>query len=304
MKYYLPIFLKNTNHNNIKIDENITIKKMTPRQREEFFGIKKIDISFHPKLNKYALRRIHPANADGRYDYKENLEHHIVNNTDTEIFGANYVVEINNCKYNELDNIAENLNLTFNISMPTSTRCYLQFEHDDLRVGFFSKFERALFSLNPLKLTKKDVEDLPIIYTKIKNLKNKEKIKFNLYFDGIHSQTSTELRFLSLVMALENMFLPDSKAELSLRLSLRISKIIGNKISKKNKKQVFDLTKELYDLRSHIIHGGYSTKLKYSKQKLNEIYAQTVNLLWVSLVEYINYPEKFKKEYLDDILKI
>jgi len=103
-------------------------------------------------------------------------------------------------------------------------------------------------------------------------------------------------------MALENIFLPEFSTELTLRLSLRISKIVGDKISKKNKKEVFELAAKIYNLRSHIVHGGYSKKQKYSKKKLNEIYAQTVNLVGVSLIEYINYPEKFEERYLSDIL--
>lgn len=292
MKYYLPIFLQNKNIKVLQINKNIKIRKITQKERVEFFGIKKIKFGFFH--NELLVSKIYLSNTTkGRHDYREWEMKHIVDQA-FDIFASNYVVEVKND--NNIDKIARNLNLSFNISKPTNTRCYLKFEHDVTNDMVLPGFEKPFTSLGYLNLTKRGLKDLPIIYKKIKDLNKKEKLKFELFMDGLHNQVSVELRFLSLVMALENMFLPDCNTELRLRFSLRIAKIINEKITKKDKKGVFELAVKIYDIRSKIVHNGCSKKLT------NAVYAQTVNLVWVSLVEYINYPKKFKEQYLKDVL--
>ncbi len=61
---------------------------------------------------------------------------------------------------------------------------------------------------------------------------------------GLHSATTDELKFLSFVTALENMYLPNIKNELNFRFALRIAHVLDGKITKKNKEELFKLAKK------------------------------------------------------------
>jgi hypothetical protein len=285
MIYYLPILLQNKNIK-LLIDENIKIRKITQEERVNFFGIEKIDFGF--KNNQVFINSINRSKKDnGRYGYTTFHIKHIMDGASS-IFASNYIVECSVKDIKETNEIIKNLDIAFNVSKPTNTRCSIGFKSGDSGVNFFDGYSYKEIPVGFLNFNKRDLVDFPVIYKKLKNLDQKERLKFELFMNGLHSQTSLDLRFLSLVMAFENMFLPEIKQELRFRFSLRIAEIVGSKISKKDKKGVFDMAKDLYDIRSDLIHNGYSKKLT------RMIYAEAVRLLWVSLVEYMNYPQKFQ----------
>jgi len=293
IKYYLPIFLDNDNVSILQLDKNIKIRKMTPKEKEDFFGIKKVD--FGIKNNAIFINQVHLSKTtSGRYGYNKMRWRHLMDGTEN-IFVSNYVVEISSD--DDIDDIVKNLNLSFNILNPTNTRCYLNFKQNDTSVGFFMEFEKTSINLGYLNFAKKeDLKNLSAIYKKINQLKKRERLKFELFMEGMHSQTSDELKFLSLVIALENMFLPGQSGELKFKFSLRIAKMTDGKIAKKNKKEVYDTVGKIYAIRSSIVHDGYSKNLT------SAMYAQTINILWVALVEYLNAPKNFEEKYLTDIL--
>jgi Apea-like HEPN len=64
-----------------------------------------------------------------------------------------------------------------------------------------------------------------------------------------------ELRLVLLMMALESLFSADDKSELAFRMSLRIAVLNGS--SDTHRKEMFETLKDLYDLRSRLVHGSW-----------------------------------------------
>lgn len=64
-----------------------------------------------------------------------------------------------------------------------------------------------------------------------------------------------ELRLVLLMMALESLFSTDDKSELAFRMSLRIAVLNGS--SDAHRKEMFAALKDLYELRSRLVHGSW-----------------------------------------------
>ena len=64
-----------------------------------------------------------------------------------------------------------------------------------------------------------------------------------------------ELRLVLLMMALESLFSTDDKSELAFRMSLRIAVLNGS--SDAHRKEMFETLRDLYDLRSRLVHGSW-----------------------------------------------
>lgn len=64
-----------------------------------------------------------------------------------------------------------------------------------------------------------------------------------------------ELQLVLLMMALEALFSTDEKSELASRMSLRIAVLNGS--SDAHRKEMFEALRDLYDLRSRLVHGSW-----------------------------------------------
>lgn len=64
-----------------------------------------------------------------------------------------------------------------------------------------------------------------------------------------------ELRLVLLMMALESLFSTDDKSELAFRMSLRIAVLNGS--GDASRKEMFETLRDLYDLRSRLVHGSW-----------------------------------------------
>lgn len=64
-----------------------------------------------------------------------------------------------------------------------------------------------------------------------------------------------ELRLVLLMMALESLFSTDDKSELAFRMSLRIAVLNG--ANDAHRKELFEALRDLYDLRSRLVHGSW-----------------------------------------------
>ena len=292
MKYHIPILLQNINIESLTIDRDIKIRNITLKEREDLFGIK--DIKFGFFKNHTHIDNIKISEKNGRYSYR-NFHMKEILESNEHIFASNYIIESDVDCMEEVDKICTDINISFNLLSPTNTKCRLGFKEGETDVSFFGNQNYKKCSFGPLFLEEDDISKLISIYKKVKNLNSKEKLKFDLFMDGLHNETSLELKFLSLVIALENMFLPDEGAELMLRFSLRVAGFV-EELAGENKKDIFELAKNIYNARSKIVHEGASSKLT------EDIYFKTVNLTRISLKEYLSNQSKFKKDHLNSFL--
>ena len=72
MKYFYPVVLKNKYLKPFKVADNIELRKLTSSEREEFFGLRKIDYVFSQKfrLGFIAINKTTPSvKQKGRYPY-------------------------------------------------------------------------------------------------------------------------------------------------------------------------------------------------------------------------------------------
>lgn len=107
---------------------------------------------------------------------------------------------------------------------------------------------------------------------------------------------SDELSLMLLIMAAEALFGDDDKSELSYRLSHRISVLNGG--SPKQRKNLFDLTRTLYGLRSRIMHGSLYRKGEGFIEVLREDISPFGNLVRASLLYFIALKGIGKRELL------
>lgn len=101
--------------------------------------------------------------------------------------------------------------------------------------------------------------------------------RFNYYYD----RPSVEDRFLDAMIAFENLLLPE-KDELSLRLALRTSNLLGASVEDKH--VIYEFMRKAYKIRSDIAHGS--------------AYDSVVNI-----TEGVSYPIDDFAERLEDYLR-
>jgi hypothetical protein len=114
------------------------------------------------------------------------------------------------------------------------------------------------------------------------------------FFDALsdHGQRD-ESRLISLVTALEMLYLPGGKGELNFRFALRIANLLRESPIKKQEE--FQKVKELYDLRSRIVHGD--DRVANLKVHL----ASAENIARESLLKYIVDRSMFTEEALNHV---
>jgi hypothetical protein len=103
--------------------------------------------------------------------------------------------------------------------------------------------------------------------------------------------------FIDCIIALENLFLKDTSQELGYKLRIRIAHLLGQNTD--HRKELFEFIKEAYSLRSTIVHGEKSQKLK----KLNDIYLlKTRKILRESIKYVLKNPNVWSGDKLDGIV--
>lgn len=98
-----------------------------------------------------------------------------------------------------------------------------------------------------------------------------------------------EDKIIDLSVAIECLF-SDDKQELSHKLSLRICTILGNNSNERN--VIFGFMKEIYNLRSKIVHGGVNNKegikLNQKRLHLRDIYLHFERMTRLCIQRYLN----------------
>jgi len=83
-----------------------------------------------------------------------------------------------------------------------------------------------------------------------------------IYFEGSHERTSDVERLIALAIALESLFSPSDRGELTFRISQSVAQFIGE--DAEERRRIFSDVREMYKKRSGLFHGTYDVE-KYNK---------------------------------------
>jgi hypothetical protein len=294
-KYFYPIILKNKKINPFNISPNVELRQLTTKEREDFFGLKKVDFTFSQKFpdGYIDFNKFVPSNRKSRCPYTKLFERGLFDGS-SDILASNYVLIIE-CS-NTPDFLLERLNLSFKLFKPTSTGGYVGFEENETDVHFHY-YMPIHGPFDYLHLKKNDLEKIKEIYSSVEKNKDDDKFKFwsELYSRSLQGdKTGIDLRFLLLIFSLESLYLPKRETELGFRLSIRLANLLSKYRFGKSE-DIYKQIREIYKVRSELVHNGKTNKLT------SEIYSELTNFVRISLNLYLKDRNLFSKKYLTDI---
>lgn len=156
-------------------------------------------------------------------------------------------------------------------------------------------------------IKKSDVPEILELYKKNNILKKDKKINFFLAKNRLSygmSKFHPEQAIIDYITGLEAIYIRGGSENLSFRLSILVAAIIGRSQSFRDKKKIFDFIKDMYNLRSRLVHGDRSKdSMKFISKNLNQQnLLQLEEYLRKSLKLFIKKPENFDEENLLRIL--
>jgi hypothetical protein len=147
-------------------------------------------------------------------------------------------------------------------------------------------------------LQSSEVESFRKFYHEFKFIENDPDVaiavrRFRFYYD----RPREEDRLIDSMVAFENLLLPE-KLELSLRLATRAANLLGK--TPEEKRRVFSLFREAYDVRSSIVHGDtYDTPIRISEKEtlsLADLVEQIEGYLRITIIELFRIWTKESKK--------
>ena len=106
-----------------------------------------------------------------------------------------------------------------------------------------------------------------------------------------------EDRLIDYMIGLETLYLPDGNAELSFRLSLRISFLLNS--NPNERKETYKFIRDMYDIRSNIVHGKQYTLTIENVILIEELLRKSLKL-WINSKENFLHKVKNAKNELED----
>lgn len=116
----------------------------------------------------------------------------------------------------------------------------------------FPHFENTVLG-KKCEITSSEVEELVELFNYILTEKDS---RFGVAYRRLASgleRRNTEDKLIDYMIGLETLYLPDGSAELSFRLSLRVSFLLFKK--QEERKTIFKFLRNIYNIRSQIVHG-------------------------------------------------
>lgn len=264
----------------LSIDSGATLRRITEKEVEELFGITNRQFYENNTLKSWS-----PANKPCFYPF-DTIFNHVVANTDF-IFASNYIL------VSSEENV-EKFNQALKLFYPGKSGTLIGFNTVQKSIHF--NYPNPNYKkLELIKIDSKDQDELIEIYSKVKGLTGDEKFELliELYLNALSGNgLRKETRFIDLCTILEILYLgSENNAELNFRLCLHVAKVFS-KFHDMNPSDTFKDLKELYNVRSKIIHVGKSDALSDETLKKMIEYARR------SLRSFINNPSIFKPENL------
>jgi hypothetical protein len=300
MKYHYPIILRNKKLGPFKFSQEVGILRLQSKEREEFFGLKKIDFVFQipPVFGHVAFNQAYPSKTKaGILPYSSRFQGAGPFAEIDDIFASNYIVVIDCDGIESRNSLIDKINLTFKLLQPTSTGAYIGFRKN---IPGFTVFPDKPIGgpFGYLYLKKQDIHRLKKIFILVNNNKDDSKFKLvsELYSRSISgTKNDFDIRFLMLTTALECLYLPEEpNQELTFRLCLRVANLFGL-LGNGKPQAIYEMVKEFYDIRSQIVHHGKSKNLNMKR------FVKLVEIIRLSIIHYLNNKSLFNKETLKNI---
>lgn len=176
------------------------------------------------------------------------------------------------------------------IGLPFCQHYIVEKENKLTGIGFLSEPRVSFYEETPYILEKFEISKLKIFWKNYHKLIQKKHSSFNVAirrFYILNQKFDQEDKLLDILIAFEALFLSET-AELSYRLSLRISKFLQEEYDSAS---LFDFIKRVYSIRSKIVHGSpiKSKDLKFNEDQLTlKIFnADLIEILRKALNKYI-----------------
>lgn len=200
---------------------------------------------------------------------------------------------------------------------PASGACpSFRYSHEQNRkeLKFYSGGDMGEFCGDELCINdRKDVEILKGYYNLISSPIGKDDRMVIIFNQMELAKHAAPLKFhamkiINLITILETLFLPETEQELSFRLKIRATKLLGKTLQEREK--IYSYIDAGYDLRSDIIHKGHipilqdilKNKVGGKKVTCVESISKINEYVWKSVKLYLKRPLLFGKEYLKKIV--
>lgn len=240
-----PITIKAEIRDPIDLVNGIRLRRITENEIYEFFGLKITERD----ENGFAKG----ATGPGIKHFFEPLTMAFIMPLWPKIISAQFVFEIEN------KNCANYLQQALKLHKEGSTGLFIG---KDLEThSWICMWPNPYYGSGAYSVDNNDIIEIGTLYERAKAINDKtydliiEKFLFALSGQNIREGN----RFLELVSILEILYLKGINQELGFRFSLYVSKIFEKYFSR-NAKQVFEDAKVIYDIRSDIVHSGFSDR--------------------------------------------
>ena len=273
-KFLAPLINFNYDEKELQITQNCLIRKITENENSIFNTITKEmpNIKYGDFLIDCSINKSKPEKEIGQHltEGRENIEKvlTLLRLIREDIVGYNFIIQ------------------------PYSKEDY------GYRITHWKHYELWFnppqdFKSGPYNLKKEEIGILEVLASNIIDQTYK---KFSLsieYFNKSYIEPYTPRdSLLDLMIALDSLYIRENQPELVYRLKMRIAHLLSNNFS--DRKNITELIKNAYDIRSQIIHGKKKPKITY------DFLFEIRNIVRNSIVIFLLNPEINKS--LDDII--
>ncbi|OGP83593.1 MAG: hypothetical protein A2Z08_10765 [Deltaproteobacteria bacterium RBG_16_54_11] len=288
-----PIVFKDFKKN-IKLSEQVVIRAVTKGEKEDIsrgyrIGYKFVDEG--PFRDKIQIESFTDPHGGGYLsEMSDNLKHFLA---------ANHCVELTLPApfLSRFHEEALKINLALKLFKLTSSGIFIWFNSDKHSEGRNDEY------LNPfngpfgyLTLGEADGNGLRNIYERIDFSDGHLSLMTFLFLRSLQSKGEHyDIRFLQLATILEMLFAKDSPDNLTYKLSIRSSKLLGQRF-KEDGYLFFRKIKDIYKMRSKIVHSADYNKFDITMFcELAEIIRKCLNI-------YLENKDSFEPEELDKLI--
>lgn len=251
------------------------LRKINESEIQQLFGIKNRKID--SKGNITLMTVLHNS--------IDALNFGLVENERYKLFSSKYLVEFPD-KTNEYTNLA--FIRAFKLFAGGDLFCPVIYLSDAISISFIHPKSTHYPEIYKIKVA--DLTRIKILFLKLKKLKDNKGVQLILdRFDAaIDARLNRKISYIELVSIIESVVV-NEPSELRFRFSLHLSYLLTSL----NKKTTFKDAKNIYDVRSKLVHTGKSNKLT------DDLYNDVLNKTRLIVSWYVDNHENKDKIFED-----
>jgi len=257
---------------------SVAVRRMEDADRLRLFGFRSAEIN-----EDGLLRSISGVDSGGGRDMFSAALALGVTGID-KLYASNYVAALSSHEE------AINLNFVLKLLGGSFTSLFIGFQEQK---RFFLS-PPCYYGSNALAIGSSDLDlASQLMELTCRSRDRKLKIMSEKLLYALSSAPKRESRFLELSIILEMLLLPSSSSELSYRFALRMAKFLA-KHEAADAAKVFEAGKQIYNVRSSLVHNGYA-------KKLLDVESQAEDYVRRFLRNYLINPDRFNEASLDEL---